>query len=285
MSDTTNHPEPGAEPRITRQQPWIAAILSALLHVLFLLILLWSSKPVVTTPQGASSGGRMKVNFVGDPAQPEQDAPVSPRPTPTQTAKPPSKPVVRERADPTKPVLEATFIQPPSEPEPEPETRERQESPSDRQAQAPAASSPAPAQRRPETWTGRPPGLLEEETANDDGRGRGPVERDGNQRDMSAGEPSMDVGGFQIVYDLLGEERLRGWIEAGMKEVSIPLPGTRYLMVCPAEVALRRGSSKCRLLDPGDPEMAAVGDARQVITVMYVYRRGELVWRGPGPYR
>ena len=102
---------------------------------------------------------------------------------------------------------------------------------------------------------------------------------------MSQGEPSMEVGGYQIVYDLLGEARLRGWIEQGMKEVSIPLPGTRQRMVCPAEVALRRGSSKCRLLDPGDPAMQAIGDAREVITVMYVYRRGELVWRGPGPYR
>ncbi|WP_407353514.1 hypothetical protein [Luteimonas sp. R10] len=27
------------------------------------------------------------------------------------------------------------------------------------------------------------------------------------------------------------------------------------------------------------------GDAREVITVQQVYRRGELVWRGPRPYR
>ena len=102
---------------------------------------------------------------------------------------------------------------------------------------------------------------------------------------MAAGEPSMEVGGYQIVYDLLAEQRLRDWMDKGMKELSIPLPGTRFRMVCPAEVALRRESSKCRLLDPTDPEMQAIGDARQVITVMYVYRRGELVWRGPGPYR
>ena len=121
--------------------------------------------------------------------------------------------------------------------------------------------------------------------AHDDGRSHGPANLQGSQNDMSQGEPSMEVGGYQIVYDLLGEARLRGWIEQGMKEVSIPLPGTRQRMVCPAEVALRRGSSKCRLLDPGDPEMQAIGDAREVITVMYVYRRGELVWRGPGPYR
>ena len=101
---------------------------------------------------------------------------------------------------------------------------------------------------------------------------------------MAPGEPNMQVGGYQIIYDLLAEQRLRTWMEHGLKELSIPLPGTRYLMVCPAEVALRRASSKCRLLDPDDPELADIRDARQVITVMYVYHRGEMVWRGPGPY-
>ena len=28
-----------------------------------------------------------------------------------------------------------------------------------------------------------------------------------------------------------------------------------------------------------------IGDARQFVIVMYVYRYGELLWRGPGPYR
>ena len=52
-----------------------------------------------------------------------------------------------------------------------------------------------------------------------------------------------------------------------------------------AACSLRRGSGKCRLLEPTDPQMQEIGDARQVVVVMYVYRRGELVWRGPGPYR
>ena len=95
----------------------------------------------------------------------------------------------------------------------------------------------------------------------------------------------MDIGGFQIIYDLLAEERLRTWQAAGMKEISFPLPGLRQRMVCPVEIALRRGSGKCRLLEPTDPQMQEIGDARQVVVVMYVYRRGELVWRGPGPYR
>ena len=70
-----------------------------------------------------------------------------------------------------------------------------------------------------------------------------------------------------------------------MEEISFPLPGLRQRMVCPVEIALRRGSGKCRLLEPTDPQMQEIGDARQVVVVMYVYRRGELVWRGPGPYR
>lgn len=95
----------------------------------------------------------------------------------------------------------------------------------------------------------------------------------------------MQVGGYQIIYELLRETRLRAWMAEGIKELSIPLPGTRYLMVCPAEVALRRGSSSCRLLPPDSPELQSIGDAREIIMVMNVYRQGELVWQGPGPYR
>ncbi|WP_372013832.1 hypothetical protein [Pseudoxanthomonas sp. 10H] len=282
MSDSAPRPDAAADPRIHRLQPWIAALLSAALHLLFLLVLLWSSKPIVTTPQGTSSSGRMRVNFVGEPAGEATPAPVSPRPSPAQ-ATPPSPAVARQRAEPRKPVMEATFVEPPGEPEPE--SRQNEAPPAESRAQAPASSSPAPAQRRPETWTGRPPGMLDEDVSHDDGRSRGPSNQDGNERDMAAGEPNMQVGGYQIIYDLLAEERLRLWMAQGLEELSIPLPGTRYLMVCPAEVALKRESSKCRLLDPNDPEMEKIRDARQVITVMYVYHRGELVWRGPGPYR
>ncbi len=284
MSTAPPRQDAGASPRIERLQPWIAALLSALLHVLMWLLLMLSSPPIVTTPQGASSGGRIKVDFVGESTRPAEPAKDPPRPQPAQEPRPQARPVVRERVDERKPVMEARFIEPPAEPEPE--QADSPEPPAPEPAQAPASSPPETAQRHPQRWNGRPPGWLEEETAPDDhGRGRGPAERDGTRNDMAAGEPSMEVGGYQIVYDLLAEERLRTWMEQGMEELSIPLPGTRYLMVCPAEVALRRESSKCRLLDRNDPEMQAIGDARQVITVMFVYRRGELVWRGPGPYR
>ncbi|MBE2292709.1 MAG: hypothetical protein IAF01_09285 [Xanthomonadaceae bacterium] len=270
MSGTPTPRDAAADPRIDRARPWISALLSAVLHALMLALLLWAATPTVTPPQGAASGGRVRVDFVGESAQPEPSVPAPPSPTPPQPK--PATPVERPRhAAPRKPVPEASYIEPPPTPQPE-------------QRASPAPH--VPGQRRPHAWTGRPPGLLEEDTAlEDEGTARGPANRDGDQNDLERSEPSMEVGGYQIVYDLLGEERLRGWIAQGMKEVSIPLPGTRQRMVCPAEVALRRGSSKCRLLDPGDPELQAIGDARQVITVMYVYRRGELVWRGPGPYR
>ena len=37
--------------------------------------------------------------------------------------------------------------------------------------------------------------------------------------------------------------------------------------------------------EPDDPELKNIGDAREVINMQQVYRRGEAVWRGPGPYR
>lgn len=283
MSDPPKHPDARAQPLEERLRPWIAAVVSALLHLLMLFALLYAAKPVVTTPQGATSSGRTAVEFVGDSAPPDPTTPAPPRPKPAKAPKAKSKAVTRKPVDRRKPVREAKLIELPSEAKGSP--RDSQDPPEDSRAQAPASSPPIPAPRRPGTW-GRPPGYIPEDTpAQDDGRSRGLASQGGNQRNPAAGGPSMEVGGYQIVYDLLAKEKLRGWIERGMKEVYIPLPGTRYLMVCPAEVALRRGSSKCRLLEPGSPELPAIGDARQIITVMYVYHRGELLWRGPGPYR
>ena len=283
MSDTSLHPDARAEPRVDRLRPWISALLSALLHLAMLLVLLHAAKMTVTPPQGAASGGRVRVDFVGEPSGEEQPAPVQPRPTPAQKPTPQRKAAVRERVEPRKPVLQAEFIEPPEQAQDR--VQDSHQPPADSRTQAPGASSPAPAPRRPQAWTGRPPGMVEQDRSHADGRASGPANRQGRFNDMAAGEPSMEVGGYQIVYDLLAEARLRGWMEQGMEEISIPLPGTRQLMVCPAEVALRRGSSKCRLVEPDSPELQGIGDARQVVTVMFVYRRGELVWRGPGPYR
>jgi hypothetical protein len=70
-----------------------------------------------------------------------------------------------------------------------------------------------------------------------------------------------------------------------MTELFLPLPGTRRYMVCPLEIALRRDSGECRLVEPDAPELEAIGDARDVITMQRVYKLGEVLWSGPGAYR
>ena len=89
----------------------------------------------------------------------------------------------------------------------------------------------------------------------------------------------------RVYYDLRNELRIAEWQAQGMKEIAFPLPGRRDLMVCALEIVATRGSGGCRLVQPGDPELAAIGDARDVVNVMRIYRRGELIWRGPGVYR
>jgi hypothetical protein len=95
----------------------------------------------------------------------------------------------------------------------------------------------------------------------------------------------MEVDGYQVYYDLVSEIRVRAWRDQGMTEVFLPLPGSRRLMVCPLEIVLNRDSGECRLVEPDAPELTAIGDARDVVHMMRVYRLGEVVWRGPGPYR
>ena len=93
------------------------------------------------------------------------------------------------------------------------------------------------------------------------------------------------VAAFVVGLQRRSERRLREWQAQGMTELFIPLPGTRNLMVCPLETALRRESGACRQLEPDSPELEAIGDAREVISVHQIYRQGEIVWRGPGAYR
>ena len=289
MSGLPTSPTPRSTPLSERLQPWAAALVSALLHLLMVLLLLHSNPPVVSTPQGSAGGGRVKVDFVGQAAPATQVTQTPPRPTLVQTPRPPAKQAARRQSDARKPVLEAKFIEPP----PAQETAKAEDAPSPETAPASAAATGPTdtAQRQPRTWSGRPPGLLEKPANPDDtGRSASQGNQSGRLIDRSGGEPAMQVGGYQIIYDLLSEEKLRAWMAGakevnGKKELSIPLPGTTYLMVCPAEVALRRGSSKCRMLEAGSPELQDIGDARDFVIVMYVYRYGELLWRGPGPYR
>lgn len=288
MSLALNRLETWLGSRSERLQSSIAAISSALLHLLLLLVLLYSSKPVVTSPQSAASGGRVKVDFIGEPQESDQSTPVPPSPPPTRASDsvPPARAASRLRST---LVDRADNPIPPDAPVPSDSlSARRAPSPSERRNESrPQPPSPSsPARRRPETWTGRPPGLIEEDLAPQNaGLANSPAIRNGRGRDMTANGPSMELGGYLVYYDVLSEERLRAWARQGMKELSIPLPGTRYYMVCPLEIALRRGSGKCRALDPDSPEMAAIGDAREAVTMLQVYKQGELVWRGPGPYR
>ncbi|MBB4767555.1 MULTISPECIES: type II toxin-antitoxin system RelE/ParE family toxin [Xanthomonas] len=278
---------PRTEPLIERIEPWIAALISALLHVLMLLILLSASTPTMTPPQGSASGGRTKVDFVGDTATPEQ-------PTPSPTPTPPSQTPAPVQPPPAASPVQSTLVKTAKNPIPPAGNTRRGGLVEQRQTQPvqrptppqPPAEPSSPPQRRPETWTGRPPGMLEEQAdAAEDGMSNTPTISEGRRRDRNNAQPSMDVGGYQVYYEVRSETQLRNWRDQGMKEVAIILPGTQYRMVCPLEVALKRGSSKCRLLPPDSPELKDIGDAREVINMMEVYKQGEPVWRGPGPYR
>ncbi|ATD66555.1 MULTISPECIES: plasmid stabilization protein ParE [Luteimonas] len=298
MSKASRHAGGQATSRIDRLQPWIAALASALLHLWFAYLLLTSQPIVMTTPQGASAGSRMVVDFVGiTPSQPvvapvARPAPATP---PAQSAPAASRvrttrveqaeaPVPPEAPDPADALTEVRPPQPAQQPSDVPPVPVQ--SPADAgQGAAQTAASPPSQQRRQHVW-GQPPGMLPEETAPvNSGLSRSPSVGRGRGRDASSDLPSLEVGGYQVIYDTTSETRLREWRDQGVSELFIPLPGTRRLMVCPLETALRRESSDCRMVDPEDPQMRGIGDAREVIGFHRVYRQGEVVWRGPGPYR
>lgn len=296
MSNASHRADPRAKSWGERLEPWIAALVSAVLHLLMLLLLLLADPPTMTTPQGAASGGRTKVDFIGATRQPVHPAKTPPSPTTAQ------KPVAAKKRRATSPVQSTLVAQsdhpvPPPDPAatastpapPAPTPAEQPAPPqpdpaTQQQAQA-AASAPEPTQRR-ETWTGRPPGAIDQDLGpNEEGLVRDGGGRGGRRGDPSDAGPSMELGGYLVYYDLRSETLLRAWMDQGMKEFFILLPGTQYRMACPLEIAMKRGSGKCRALPPDSPELKAIGDARDVITMLQVYKQGELVWRGPGPYK
>lgn len=278
-----------APSRAERLQPWCAALVSALLHVLFAYLLLTSQPIVFKPPQGSSAGSPMAVQYVGiTPPQPVTSPIPSPPPAtpPAQAAPAPSRVQTTRVEDPAEPLppdetppAEAlTDVRPPR---PVPQATPTPPQP----VQSRAAASPNTDRRRNHTW-GQPPGMLPESTAPiASGTDRSPRVGRGRGNDSVSDQPSMEAGGYQVVYDTTSETRLRQWRDEGVTELFIPLPGTRDYMICPLETAIRRESSDCRMLSPEDPEMANIGDAREVIGFHRVYRRGEVVWRGPGPYR
>jgi hypothetical protein len=285
MSNASIRAGAPAMSRIERLEPWFAAIFSTLLHVLLFLLLMFAPQPIVSTPQGAAGGGRVKVDLIGKPRRAE---PVPPhraarataserrrKPSPTPAAAPPVQSALVAHARNPLPPDSATAL----------DAMEAHDDVSPPDPQQPAAPDDA-AQNSPRAWTGRPPGMLDENTAPENaGLAGSPAVGQGSGRNPDDAGPSLEIGGYLVYYDLSSEIRLRAWQAQGMKEIFILLPGTRYRMACPLEIALRRGSGKCRLLAPDAPDAQAIGDAREVISMLRVYHRGDLLWSGPGPYR
>lgn len=271
-------PAPGARARagtrIERLQHWIAGLASALLHALLLLLAMSAEPLVPSSPQGSAGGGRIEVTWV------DEDARIpSPPETPPAAPAPDRAPPRPDPAPPSGSRLQVVEVEQAPEPLPS-----RSDAPRD--AAAASASRRHPVANRPRHVWGQPPGMLpEQHAAMNAGTAPTPDTRRGRRYNASATEASMEAGGYQVLYDVLSEQRMRDWRDEGITEVYLPLPGTRRYMVCPLETALRRESGPCRLLEPDDPELAAIGDARKVITMERVYRRGELLWRGPGAYR
>lgn len=289
MSHASSRRPNRAKPWIERLMPWIAALISAAVNLALLALLLYASKPTVTTPQGTAGGSRMKVDFTGDTDQPAQPTEPSKQPH-----KQPAKHAHHARSTNAVTVSKRTRQKPRYQEQapdkhasvtpPIPVTQENDDWQS--LPQTPAASTNRPVERHPETWTGRPPGSLDRDVADQDsGLVDNASASQGRRNDRMSGQPSLDVGGYMVYYDVRSETTLRAWKAQGMKELFIPLPGTDYYMVCPIQVAIDRGSGKCRLLTPDSPEMKAIGDGRQVINMLQVYRQGQPVWTGPGPYR
>ncbi len=270
MSKVPSRADAGAEPWIERWQHWIAALSSALLHVLFLLLMLWSSQVAVTTSQGADAGSRMAVAFVG-------------KAPPSVNAAPPRKPAAKPAASRVQSTLVTRAEDPVPPVAPDSDAQDQAETPAEMPPAAPTTA--APPQRRAHTW-GQPPGLLPEDVAPENaGLTRSPALARGRGNASGGNAPSMEVDGYQVYYNLRSETRLRAWRDRGMTELFLPLPGTRRVMICPLETALKRESGPCRLLEPDSPELAKIGDAREAIDMQRVYRLGEVMWSGPGPYK
>lgn len=282
MSEAPTPTGARAEHRIERLQPWIAALASALFHLLVVLIVLLSPPITVATDGDAAGGSRVEVDFIGE--SPPTPVP-SPRPRPVVESLPAdAAPASRvqttqvEQADAPLPTeVDATSDASTRSPAPQPVQRS--------DPPTPPTAPPPPTERRSRI-RGMPPGMrLEDLAPVNAGPARSANVASGRRYNASSSEANMEAGGYQVIYDHRSEPRMRAWRDAGMTEVFLPLPGTQQLMVCPLETALRRESGPCRLVEPDDPGLADIGDAREVINMERVFRRGVPVWRGPGPYR
>ena len=281
MSGASHLPRSRSGFETERHQRLIAALASLLVHVLFVVALLYSERLEVAPPEGSSDGGaRVQVDFIGEPPQAEPNPPSPPTGAKVPADRPrPRKPVVTTPV--TSPV-DATRVTEAAEPV-APEQAAPEAAPRQGQPLPPRPSGGQPYRRSAAQW-GQPPGMLPRETAPEN---LGRTARVGRSQGRGAGDtgPSVDVDGHQIYYDLRNELRVREWQARGMTEIYFPLPRRVELMVCDLEIVARRDSGKCRLMQPDDPALAGIGDARDIVIVQRVYRRGELIWSGPGVYR
>jgi len=289
MSQAPRRP-PAAPPDPTaRLQSRVAALLSVLLHVLLLLLVMRSPPITVSEPEGAAGGSALQVTYIDQ----SLDIPPPARTTPAPRKAPPRTP---RKTAPAASRIQATPVPQADAPEalrvvdvadsPEPSPADEVPQPPDAPAAAPPEAPQVP-MKRPDLAWGQPPGTApEHHAAVNAGPARSrAASRGRNNSDAPSSGTSMEVGGYRVYYDLLDETRLRAWRDQGMTELFLPLPGTRRLMVCPLEIALHRDSGTCRLVEPDSPELEAIGDARDVVTMQRVYRLGEVLWSGPGAYR
>src|SRR3546814_2665304 len=164
--------------------------------------------------------------------RPPSPAPVPPpRPEPARKRPAPTAPASRVQTTPVEQADDSTALQVVDIPATSPE-------PPDVPEQAP--------QRPALTW-GQPPGMLPEDLASvNAGPARSRGTNRGRRNDAASSGTSLEVGGYQLYYDLLDEPRLRALRAQGMTELVLPLPGTRRPMACPAETPLNRGPAAAR---------------------------------------
>ena len=242
---------------------------TALFHLLLVLLVMPPPPIGTSAPQGSANGSAMEVTLLDEArAQPLPPEPVPPVKRARRRKPAPSQAV---RLPPPAPVAQAT-VAAPTAPDTSTEPPAPASSPSDARDDTAVIDFPVNTRHNDNA---RASAALAAKLRGSGGRSATPA---------PAG-PSMDVDGFHVYYSLANEARLRSWRDQGMTELFLPLPGTRRLMVCPLDVALHRGSSACRMVDEDSPELAAIGDAREVIDIDQVYQLGDLVWRGPGSYR
>lgn len=267
VSGTPSNAIDEPQDRTERVHRWMAALVTALLHGLLLLLMLSEPPITVTPPAGGSGGSRIDVTLLDDSTSPPPAEPEPPAHKPVPHKKPKAPHAIKRPL--STPVVQATEPLPPEAPDTSTE-------PPDTPRRAAEVDFPART----------PPGVRPDDAARASAALAAKLGSNGGQSDNPAPSgPNMGVDGFHVYYDLFNETRLREWRDKGMTELFLPMPGTRRLMVCPLEVALRRGYGECRMVEFDSPELKRIGDAREVINIQRVYQLGNMVWSGPGPYR